>query len=131
MISQARAGTLRAEEDADAAGLRSAASTVQAAEGSSQSKFECVSWWKHWMSLDDQMPNEPTIVHRVVIWSSVYDEKYIPDMEWSGSAPSLSRERWTRLKNEALKELSIEYYGSLADVDDNDARRTAEQRQLR
>ena len=40
----------------------------------SASKAECVEWWKLWLQLEDQMPNEPIIVHRIVIWASVYEE---------------------------------------------------------
>eukprot|EP00965_Chrysotila_dentata_P123146 4070730-Pleurochrysis_carterae.AAC.1 len=61
------------------------------------------------------MPNEPVIVHRVVVWGSVYHQEYLPDTEWCGTAPARSRERWFTLKKLALKELSIEYYGSVAD----------------
>eukprot|EP00965_Chrysotila_dentata_P083154 2742744-Pleurochrysis_carterae.AAC.1 len=74
------------------------------------------------------MPNEPTIVHRVVVWGSVYDKEYLPDSVWWGTASSLSRERWTSLKKKALKELSVEYYGDLASCSIEDPRLTAAQR---
>eukprot|EP00965_Chrysotila_dentata_P185704 6130778-Pleurochrysis_carterae.AAC.1 len=130
MIGKARAGTLRAEEDAAAAGLNLSVSRKQTGTDS-QSKFECVSWWKLWLRLEDQMPNEPTIVHRVVCWSSMYDQEYIRDIEWFGRAPSLSRERWVTLRKLALKELSVEFYGSVADCAENDARLTEKQRAIR
>eukprot|EP00965_Chrysotila_dentata_P220310 6191703-Pleurochrysis_carterae.AAC.1 len=77
------------------------------------------------------MPSEPTIAHRVVVWGSVYDNAYLPDSFWWGTAPSLSRDRWMQLKKTALKELSVKYYGDLASCNMKDPRLTAAQRELK
>eukprot|EP00965_Chrysotila_dentata_P110819 3662093-Pleurochrysis_carterae.AAC.3 len=46
-----------------ASGLNSALRKF-AAPRNDQRKFECISWWLSWLRLEDQMPNEPVIVHR-------------------------------------------------------------------
>eukprot|EP00965_Chrysotila_dentata_P135302 4473740-Pleurochrysis_carterae.AAC.4 len=56
------------------------------------------------------MPNEATITHRVVCWEAVYEDEYLPDMEWWGTSPALSKSQWTSLKQDGLKQLSGEFF---------------------
>lgn len=70
-----------------------------------------VQWWELWLGLEDQMPNEAAIQHRTVVWQSVYDHEYIPDIEWWGVCRALSRSRWVQLRGVALRNLSIQYFG--------------------
>eukprot|EP00965_Chrysotila_dentata_P240367 6203667-Pleurochrysis_carterae.AAC.1 len=62
------------------------------------------------------MPNEPVIVHRSVCWQAVYEEEYLPDLEWWGTTHALSRSRWTALREDGLTRLSIEYFGAKDDM---------------
>ena len=79
----------------------------------SYARESAVEWWKAWLMLEDQMPNEPVIVHRVVIWGEVYDKEYLADMVWwMTSGKSLSRQRWTSLRSDALVSLSFDWYGA-------------------
>ena len=57
------------------------------------------------------MPNEPTIVHRPVIWDKVHSDEYVIDFVWWSTHAYLSVPRWLTLRKEGLKMLSIEYYG--------------------
>eukprot|EP00965_Chrysotila_dentata_P248947 6208624-Pleurochrysis_carterae.AAC.1 len=109
-LGAARAGNLEAQHEFKADSVLSKALVCK----DSQASFECVQWWLFWLRLEDQMPNEPVIVHRAVIWSSVYNDEYVPDMKWWGSTTELSRERCTTLKGYALRDLSLEYYGEVA-----------------
>ena len=77
---------------------------------------ECIEWWVTWLELEDQMPNEATIVHRIVVMGNIYKDEYVPDMEVFGTAPPLSIQRWTALRKEALRQLSVEWFG----LDQND-----------
>ena len=43
--------------------------------GLSTATAHAIVWWLTWLQLEDQMPNEPTIVHREIRWVNVY-EKY-------------------------------------------------------
>ena len=96
-----------------------------------QAQFECVLWHVMWLRLEDQMPNEPVIVHRNVQLEAVWEMEYIPDMEWFGTAPALSCSRWYALRAPALKELSIEFYGDVASADVNDGRLSIAQRDMK
>ena len=78
-------------------------------------KEETIEWWIVWLILEDQMPNEPVIVHRIVIWDSVHELEYKPDMLWFGTTRPLSRPRWVQLRTVALERLSIEWFGAGAD----------------
>ena len=70
-------------------------------------------------------------MHRLVEWQTVYDLEYVVDMKWWGSGGgALSRERWFTLRNEALKQLSLEYYGHCHDCDQSDVRLTPKQAQV-
>lgn len=117
MLAKARSGALEASavENNVMSGLQSAGGLGARAMRDTQrstSKEECVEWWKLWLQLEDQMPNEPVIVHRIVVWSSVYEEEYLLDMQWWGSSAALSLQRWTTLRLQALRELSLEWFGA-------------------
>ena len=120
LLARARSGGLAQQEVEDTAddgggggGGGGSALRRQAIDlNTSHSKEECIEWWRLWLALEDQMPNEPVIKHRIVIWSSVYEEEYLPDIGWWGSARPLSLQRWTTLRKEALRLLSIEWFGS-------------------
>lgn len=71
-----------------------------------------IEWWKAWLMLEDQMPNEPLIVHRVVIWKVVHESEYTQDMAWwMPDAAPLSRSRWVTLRSTALRDLSFDHFG--------------------
>lgn len=80
-------------------------------EGDALAAEMTVQWWELWLSLEDQMPNEATIQHRTVVWNTVYELEYIPDIEWWGICRALSRSRWVHLRGVALRNLSIQYFG--------------------
>lgn len=128
MLAKAQAGTLLVEEDSNVLGLRGAMRLIDNARDN-QRKFECISWWMNWLCLEDQMPNEPVIVYRGVVWSAAYDEEYVPSMAWWGSGETLSRECWMFLRNDALRMLSVEFYGDLALCDEGDSCLTVEMRE--
>ena len=118
MHAAALSGALEVDIDLDAAGVvRSAQLDVH----NSSTAEMAVTWWKLWLALEDQMPNEPVIVHRAVKWLTVYDEEYMVDMAMWGYG-SVSRSRWTNLRREALAQLSIEYFGQVSDCDRDDPR---------
>lgn len=127
--ADAMIGVLRA----DAQALHALPATLNQITGQrgSQSKFETVQWWRQWLYLEDQMPNEPTIIHRIVVWRSVYDEEYTPDMEWWGSAQPLSYPRWLVLQVDALVELAVDFYGDVASAKEDDVRLSQEQQLLK
>lgn len=85
------------------------------------------------LRLEDQMPNEPTIIHRAVCWRSVHEYEYLADMKWWGTSQiiALSYARWITLRKEALEQLSVEYYGDVANAETDDVRLSVDQRQLR
>eukprot|EP00965_Chrysotila_dentata_P262315 6214534-Pleurochrysis_carterae.AAC.1 len=126
-LADARAGRLSAQHELK----RDTAMTKALNDFESQSKFECVQWWVMWLRLEDQMPNEPVIVHRAVVWTAVYTEEYEPDIKWWGSSPSLSRERWTQLRNNGLSQLSLEYYGEVATATSTEGMTLEKQRMRR
>lgn len=70
-----------------------------------------IQWWETWLSLEDQMPNEATIQHRTVVWQTVYELEYIPDVQWWGICRALSRSRWVQLRGIALRNLSVQFFG--------------------
>lgn len=72
ILADARSLLLRAEADfADAAGDDATAIAGIA----SASAEETIEWWRLWLTLEDQMPNELAIIHRAVIWQAVYEEE--------------------------------------------------------
>tara|TARA_B110001452_G_scaffold101705_1_gene84383 strand:+ start:387 stop:3554 length:3168 start_codon:yes stop_codon:yes gene_type:complete len=113
MLAAARKGELRAvQEWDDAAPEIPPSSLVDKTASFSTRMAECIQWWVVWLTLEDQMPNEAAIVHRVVVWESVYALEYLPDMELFGTAPPESRPRWLTLRKSALAQLSIEWFGA-------------------
>ena len=126
LAAGARAGTLCADVDGDAVHV---ARPIISTE--SQSQFETVQWHVMWLRLEDQMPNEPVIMHRIVVWQSVWAEEYVPDMEWWGTAAPLRYNRWDQLRKPALEQLSVEFFGDLAAADVDDFRLSAAQRALK
>ena len=110
LVAAARSGKLSADQEWDDAApeleglLEDSAPTAAAKE-------ETILWWMMWLSLEDQMPNEPVIIHRVVVWDSVHELEYKPDMAWFGTTGALSRPRWVSLRKDALIQLSIEWFG--------------------
>ena len=109
LVASARSGQLREEQDWDEAGMNDYELTDNQ---KSEAAETTIVWWMIWLDLEDQMPNEAAIQHRVVVWEQVHEQEYKPDMEWFGMCTALSRPRWTALRLEALKRLSIEYYGA-------------------
>ena len=71
-----------------------------------------MNWWVQWLFLEDQMPNEAVIQHRVVVWHSVWELEYIPDVQYTSLEPALSRSRWAALRTDGLRLLSILLYGN-------------------
>ena len=96
-----------------------------------QAQFECVLWHVMWLRLEDQMPNEPVIVHRNVQLQAVWEMEYVPDMEWFGTVKPLGCSRWYTLRASALRELSLEFYGDVASADMNDGRLSIDQRDMK
>lgn len=112
LLSDLRSGRLAARMTQDAV----VGDTTNAYDRStSQSQAETLEWWRLWLSLEDQMPNEPVIQHRTVTWNSVYEDEYLLDMKWWGTAQPLSRERWSALKKKSLAELSLQWFGAHKD----------------
>ena len=126
------ADAMRGELRADAATtpMPRTLNQLSCARGS-RSKFVTVQWWRWWLYLEDQMPNEPTIIQRIVVWRSVFDEEYCPDLLWWGTAEPLSYPRWLALQKEALIELAVEFYGDVASANEDDVRLSKEQRVLK
>ena len=123
-ISKARSGTLRDGESEEDAVIRSSLKSRN-----DQAQFQTVEWWLTWLRLEDQMPNEPVIVHRNLTWPSVYDQEYCPDVAWFFSSPvALSFSRWYDLRKPAIKELSVDYFGEVASASRDDVRLNAAQR---
>ena len=96
-----------------------------------QAQFECVMWHVMWLRLEDQVPNEPVILHRNVQLQSVHEMEYVPDIKWFGTAEPLSLTRWYALRKPALTELSIEYFGDVQSADINDGRLSPQQIELK
>lgn len=74
-----------------------------------------VLWWERWLEAEDQMPNEPVIQHRALVWERVYELEYVMDVQWWGITRTLSRSRWLALRDTALQNLSMEYFGPSPD----------------
>jgi hypothetical protein len=110
LLAAARAGRLQGEAElADMFdGLHDAEDDDQ---NYSQRREDAINWWVDWLRLEDQMPNEETITHRAVIWQAVYHEEYCIDMDWWSASKPLSPTRWRACKIDALKMLSVEFYG--------------------
>lgn len=111
LLAEARSGRLDADLDE-----RGIVREMRAAERALREKDDIaaamtVQWWELWLSLEDQMPNEAAIQHRTVVWQAVYDNEYIADIEWWGICRALSRSRWIVLREVALRNLSIQYFG--------------------
>jgi hypothetical protein len=108
ILAQARAGLSQADDEWESAARhpRDEGDVFRSA-----SMEHTIEWWVIWLDLEDQMPNEPLIVHRAVIWQAVYDEEYCVDMMWWG-VPALKPSRWKELQAVGLTELSIEYFGA-------------------
>ena len=96
-----------------------------------QAQFECIMWHVMWLRLEDQVPNEPVILHRNVQLQSVHEMEYVPDIKWFGTAPPLSLSRWYALRKAALTELSIEFYGDVESAEMTDGRLSQAQRELK
>ena len=109
LLAGARSGELQHGEVVAAAAINQP--DAEEESRMSYAMDECIDWWMTWLELEDQMPNEPTIVHRVVVWGNIYKDEYLADMATFGTAPALSLSRWTNLRKEALRQLSIEYFG--------------------
>ena len=123
-ISKARSRTLKDGESQEDAEVRSALTSRN-----DQAQFQTVEWWLNWLRLEDQMPNEPVIVHRNLTWPAVYQHEYCPDVQWYFSNPvALSFSRWYDLRKPAIKELSLEWFGEVAGASADDVRLNAAQR---
>lgn len=61
------------------------------------------------------MPNEPVIQHRALVWKTVYELEYVMDVTWWGISRALSLSRWKSLRETAIDNLSIEYFGASLD----------------
>ena len=108
LLASARAGRLQAglEWDMDSGEM------LECDDDRPSGKLETVEWWKLWLQLEDQMPNEPVIQHRALVWKLVHEQEYSADLEMFGISRPLSRERWFTLRLVALSELSVEWYGA-------------------
>lgn len=112
LLAEARAGRLDVDvqEDGNSKQFKAISRAMQRGEEDVAAEMT-VQWWELWLGLEDQMPNEAAIQHRTVVWQSVYDHEYIPDIEWWGICRGLSRSRWVQLREVALRNLSIQYFG--------------------
>ena len=118
LLARARSGELQHDQVVAAAAINQP--NVEAESRVSHAMEECIDWWMTWLELEDQMPNEPTIIHRVVVWGNIYSDEYMADMAIFGTSPPLSKTRWSNLRKEALRRLSLEYFG----LDPNDPKQT-------
>ena len=126
MRAAAHRGSLQVDADLEAAGCVQ----PQLLDTRDTSTAEMtITWWLMWLRLEDQMPNEPVIVHRDVVFLMVYDEEYVKDMAW-WACTAVSRSRWTQLRAVALSRLSVEYYGQVADCDCDDPRLSQSQHEM-
>ena len=76
LVAAARAGNLRIDHD-----LRETTLAVRDAIGTSrddQAAFDCINWWVAWLRLEDQAPNEPTIIHRYFILYTLHFILFCP-----------------------------------------------------
>lgn len=108
LLANARSGRLDAEVEY-ACGIRAAMSATKEVEDVAMEMT--VQWWEMWLELEDQLPNEAAIQHRTVVWQSVYELEYIPDIQWWGICRALSRSRWVQLRHVALRHVSIRCFG--------------------
>lgn len=111
ILAEARSGRFDAnlEETRIAKAIKEA--TKKHNDSDSAAAEMTIQWWEMWLSLEDQMPNEAAIQHRTVVWQTVYDHEYIPDIQWWGICRALSRSRWVHLRGVALRNLSIQFFG--------------------
>lgn len=110
LLAEARSGRL--DVDVEEAQTSKELKTAMRSSKEEDLAFETtVQWWEMWLDLEDQMPNEAAIQHRTVVWQSVYDLEYVPDMQWWGISRALSRSRWVHLRGIALRNLSIACFG--------------------
>lgn len=112
LLADARAGRLDAKREWDEACRYAEGSLHDENPETSAAKSETIEWWVIWLTLEDQMPNEPVITHRVVVWESVWELEYCADMAWFGTTMPLSRTRWMTLRTVALEQLSVEWFGA-------------------
>lgn len=115
LLADARSGRLDA--DIEEGGLVRAAMRATKAEDDVAAEMT-VQWWEMWLELEDQLPNEASIQHRTVVWQSVYELEYIPDIQWWGICRALSRSRWVQLREVALRNLSIQFFGHVEGAPD-------------
>jgi hypothetical protein len=109
LLAEARSGAAQAKDEWDEA-VGDLATAEKDDANHSYRKEMTIEWWILWLELEDQMPNEPVITHRIVIWQAVLNEEYVVDMEWWGVEP-FKYSRWMELCEPALTELSIQYFG--------------------
>ena len=107
LVAAARSGRLAAGLEWDMDG-----DVVERDDHRESGKAETVEWWQMWLRLEDQIPNEATIRHRALVWNKVYEWEYCADLEMFGVSSPLSLSRWTTLRSEALRELSVEWFGA-------------------
>ena len=112
LLALARSGQLQAGMEWDTACEEMDSAALHDSRSEAAAKEETIEWWVLWLTLEDQMPNEPVIVHRVVVWDSVHELEYSEDMRWFGTTTPLSRSRWTSLRRDALTALSHEWFGT-------------------
>lgn len=110
LLAEARAGRLDVDVEEDETNLHLKAAFRSNKEEDLAAEMT-VQWWELWLGLEDQMPNEAAIQHRTVVWQSVYELEYIPDIQWWGISRALSRSRWVQLRGVALRNLSIAFFG--------------------
>jgi hypothetical protein len=105
LLASARAGRLQAGAEWDATADADGLTDEQLHDNNTSgvAMEETIEWWIIWLTLEDQMPNEPVIVHRIVVWDSVHELEYKPDMLWFGTTHPLHRTRWVTLRSVALK----------------------------
>ena len=127
MLGRGRSGELEHERVVAAAAVNQP--KVVRENRTSVSMEECINWWITWLELEDQMPNEPTIIHRVLVWANIYTDEYLPDVNLFGTASPLSMKRWTALRKEALRQLSVEWFG--LDTRDHSGKKPKAQLSLR
>ena len=79
MLASARNGTLSAESLVqEEHGLLALLDADE--ESFSNSKEVTIDWWKLWLTLEDQMPNEPVIQHRILMWMDVWKVEYCSEL---------------------------------------------------
>lgn len=111
ILAEARSGRLDVDVDEHATSKEVRAALRCERDERDLAAMMTIEWWELWLGLEDQMPNEAVIQHRTVVWQTVYELEYIPDIEWWGMSRALSRSRWIQLRSVALRNLSIHFFG--------------------